>query len=150
MIKDLRADQALRELKKIDPKEYDREYVLLCIARAEHILQEGAVPETYNDVLQRHEREREACIERERKENMTVTLQVNDLGGPEDKPFIIEVVFPNNLTSKMKTKVCTSLHEKLGEKWLRELGYNFKWLAAKASQEYDQKRIEEEAKEWKG
>ena len=136
---------ALAELAKVSNVEYDLEYMKLCIGRAEHVLREGLVKETYQELLKRHAREREECIERERKENMMVTLQVNDLGGPEDKPFIIEIVFPSNLTTQMKTAVNNTLHALFNEKWLGELGYKFKWLTARNILEWE--AIDSEKKE---
>lgn len=100
--------------------------------------------ETYEELLKRHESERLACRERERKENMTVTLQCSNLGGSEEDAYSIEIIFPQNLSHRTKAEVNIKLHELLKERWLEEMGYTFQWLQPKDHEAWERRQKEKE------
>lgn len=84
----------------------------------------------YQELLKRQAVEREELLDRERRENTTVTIQHNSNRDSVPGPFIVEIIFPDNLKLREKTDFARDLDLMLSQ-LLTNRGYGVSWLQPK-------------------
>ncbi len=78
----------------------------------------------------RHRRELEELEAVHRRDNMIVTIQANRTWEVSDKPFVLEITFPDRMTAQDIHAVCEKFDQTI-RATLITLGYKFEWLPYK-------------------
>lgn len=84
----------------------------------------------YQELLKRQALEREEFLDRERRENTTVTFQHSTNKERVQGPFTIEIVFPDNLKFPEKMDIARELTTAASQV-LEARGYKIGWLPPK-------------------
>jgi hypothetical protein len=84
----------------------------------------------YQELLKRQAVERVEFLDRERRENTTVTIQHSTNRDAPPGPFIVEIVFPDNLKHAEKHAFAHEFHA-AASAILEAKGYKVAWLQPK-------------------